>query len=243
MTDPAGIYLRVREREGRLYSDDLVAQLPNVPVSHPLYSEWRARAESAGRLRDYLQSMRKPRTILELGCGNGWLTNYLAQDSESFVWGIDRNQVELVQAARVFGGNWRLGFAHADIFNPPFINDKIAKGQFDAIILASVIQYFPDLPTLIFTLFGLLKSNGELHIIDSPLYNTGEVEDAKSRSAAYYARLGVSEMAGYYYHHTWAELMEFFLADVMYNPDEPLGWLMRKAGLSHSVFPWIRVKA
>jgi SAM-dependent methyltransferase len=187
--------------------------------------------------------MRKPRTILELGCGNGWLTNYLAQDPHTFVWGIDRNQVELVQAARVFGDNRQLGFAHADIFNPPFINDRIVKGQFDTVVLASVIQYFPDLPTLIFQLLTLLKPAGEIHVIDSPLYAHNEVEAAKRRSQAYYEKLGVPEMAGFYYHHTWEELLTLFDSEIVYNPNAPLEWLMRKAGLRRSVFPWIRIRA
>jgi SAM-dependent methyltransferase len=243
MSDTIDFYLQAREKEGRLYSDDLIAQLPSVPTSHPLYTEWRARTESAGRLRNYLQSMRKPRTILELGCGNGWLTNYLAQDPHTFVWGIDRNQVELVQAARVFGDNRQLGFAHADIFNPPFINDRIVKGQFDTVVLASVIQYFPDLPTLIFQLLTLLKPAGEIHVIDSPLYAHNEVEAAKRRSQAYYEKLGVPEMAGFYYHHTWEELLTLFDSEIVYNPNAPLEWLMRKAGLRRSVFPWIRIRA
>ncbi len=42
---PIDLYLRVREKEGRLYSDQIVARLPDIPADHPLVDEWRARAE------------------------------------------------------------------------------------------------------------------------------------------------------------------------------------------------------
>ena len=45
----ADAYLRVRRLEGRVLPDDLVARLPNLPITHPLYTEWRLRGESAER--------------------------------------------------------------------------------------------------------------------------------------------------------------------------------------------------
>ncbi|MEO0778241.1 MAG: hypothetical protein AAF146_16860, partial [Bacteroidota bacterium] len=34
------LYLQVREREGRLYPDGLVRQLPQLPTQHPHHREW-----------------------------------------------------------------------------------------------------------------------------------------------------------------------------------------------------------
>ncbi len=53
--------------------------------------------------------------ILELGCGNGWLSHLLSQSLQRDVCGIDVNRTELTQAARMFGHDQRLSFIAADI--------------------------------------------------------------------------------------------------------------------------------
>src|SRR3989304_6573693 len=182
------IYLRVREKEGRLYSDGVGGPPPDPPRAHPLRTEWRARATSAARLCAYLAQSR-PLTILELGCGNGWLANRLARLQSCRVVGVDLNHFELSQAARVFAGHHRLMLLKADIFQAPF-----CERSFDTIIIASAIQYFPDLPMLIQRLTPLLSERGEIHILDSPLYPPSEVAEARARTQAYYAALGFPEM-------------------------------------------------
>ena len=88
------LYLRVREKEGRLYSNDVVAQLPFVSDGHPLANEWRARSTSASRLTRCLSRQAKPLAILELGCGNGWLSNLLSKSGHRVI-GVDQNLYEL----------------------------------------------------------------------------------------------------------------------------------------------------
>ena len=114
------LYLNVREKEGRLYPDEIVARLPFMPSGHPLVTEWRARSASARRLVRYLNSLQKSLFILDLGCGNGWLSNLLA-DTRHIVIGLDQNPYELKQAARVFLSNPNLTFLDAHIFSSPFI--------------------------------------------------------------------------------------------------------------------------
>jgi len=115
---PIDLYLRVREKEGRLYSDQIVARLPDIPADHPLADEWRARAESANRLAHYIARLPQPPRILELGCGNGWLSHKLASIGGVRVWGLDRGGSELTQAWRLFHAS-NLVFLNADIFRPP----------------------------------------------------------------------------------------------------------------------------
>ncbi len=69
-------------------------------------------------------------------------------------------------------------------------------------MVASVIQYFPDLPALIRGLRKLLTKRGEVHIIDSPLYGEQGLAAARERTRAYYAGLGFPEMGEQYFHHT-----------------------------------------
>lgn len=229
------LYARVRQKEGRFYSDDVAARLPNVPPSHPLRREWQARAVSAARLSAYLVTLPSPVWILDLGCGNGWLTNRLADLPGSRAVGVDLNFRELSQAARVFGGNAGVGFLCADISRAPFLN-----GGFDIVVLASAAQYFPDLPDLVREATPLLSARGEIHFIDSPFYAASRVEEARARSRAYYASLGFPEMAALYRHHTLDELAAYRPV-LLHDPASPRARLRRLLRLPDSPFPWIRL--
>ena len=230
--NPIELYLRVREREGRIYTDQVVAHLPDYPDDQALSSEWRSRADSSARLTSYLSAKKRPLSILELGCGNGWLANRLALIASTHVWGLDRNSRELVQAARVFTRP-NLAFLSADIFNAP-----LAEQSFDVIVLASVIQYFPDLAGLIQALKTLLKLRGEIHLLDSPLYNPDELPTAQERTQKYYAALGFPEMSGYYFHHLATDL-DAFSPHWFYLPGNLVARLKRIVGQDISPFPWL----
>src|SRR5262245_7655081 len=108
--------LRVRETQGRLDSHDIVKCLPSIPNAHPFASEWRLRSASASRLIQYLSRQSKPVRMLDLGCGNGWLSNQLHKSGHD-VTGVDQNHYELKQAARLFSTDSSLLFLEADIFS------------------------------------------------------------------------------------------------------------------------------
>lgn len=229
------LYLRLREKEGRLYSDDVVARLPLMPDGHRFADEWRARARSASRLTRYLSARPGPLSILELGCGNGWLSNLLSSVGHS-VLGMDQNHHELKQAARVFQAHSRLSFFEADIFSAPFI-----RACFDVIVLASVLQYFQDAHALVSVLFNYLKPQGEIHILDTPLYLDHELDAAILRSEQYYESLGFPEMAGHYFHHCISDL-DALHPKMLY---QPRAWTLRLkhwVGQDDSPFPWIMIK-
>jgi SAM-dependent methyltransferase len=226
------LYLSVREREGRLYPDDLVARLPSIPRQHPLAEEWRARAASSQRLSRYLARSNRPLTILDAGCGNGWLSHQLSRLPCTRVWGLDRNLLEVAQAARIFK-NANLAFLLGEIPCLPF-----PTGSFDAILLVSVIQYIPDLTALIRGLRPWLKAGGEIHLLDSPFYRSGELAAARERTRSYYRALGFPEMAGHYFHHL-ASTLDSFSPRWLYRPDGLSARLARRLGLNVSPFPWI----
>ncbi len=230
-------YLRARLLEGRLYPDSIVAGLPHVPAGHPLAHEWRQRADSAARLTGYLRRHPSPLVVVEIGCGNGWLSNAIAAIPGSEVVGLDSNELELGQALRVFGGRPNLTFVAADAEDaePPASSPNV-------IVLASVIQYLPYLRGTIDRLLGRLADGGELHILDSPLYRREQVAAARERSRVHYERLGTPEMIDVYRHHEWAEL-EGLNADVLYRPDAIRCRIGRRLfGVRRSPFPWIRIR-
>ncbi|MDK1028419.1 MAG: class I SAM-dependent methyltransferase [Anaerolineae bacterium] len=231
----AQLYQRVREKEKRIYSDAIVAQLPIISRKHTHADEWRARADSCKRLIRYLSALNKEQTILDLGCGNGWMCRRLAEIPNSRVLGIDRDSPELRQAARLFSSP-NLTFVNLNIFQP-----ALQPSSIDILVIASAIQYFPNLQILIATSLPLLRQNAEIHILDSPLYRPDEVSDARERTCAYYTAIGLPEMGDHYFHHL-SESLEIFKPTTLYSPSAWSLRLKRLLGLIGSPFPWLRLR-
>jgi SAM-dependent methyltransferase len=229
------LYLRVREKEGRVYTDDIVRDLPIVPDGHPLADEWKARSASASRLRRYLARFSRRLTVLDIGCGNGWLANLLSNSGHRVV-GLDQNIYELKQAARVFSKNTDVLFMEADIFSVPF-----ERESFDIVILASSIQYFNDLHMLFRTLCKYLRRSGEIHVLDSPLYRDQDVESAMARSREYYAALGFPDMANRYFHHRLSDV-DVFRPRILYQPDHKVLKIKHFLKRVDSPFPWLSIQ-
>jgi ubiquinone/menaquinone biosynthesis C-methylase UbiE len=224
-------YVRVREIEGRICPDEMVAQLPEVPKSHALSGEWHARRQSMKALISYLQKSNRFMRILDVGCGNGWFSNRIAMATSSEVCGIDVNLMELHQAARVFESS-RVSFMYGNIMENIFPEES-----FDAVLLSSAIQYFPDLALLIHRLLKLITASGEIHIIDSPFYSPDELPSARERTRQYYERVGSPEMSKYYFHHSWDVIHTFDVRITEYTSRMKLFRKLRGS----SPFPWIRV--
>ena len=75
-------YLRVRDKEGRVYTDDFAKCLPYVPKQHTQYQEWKYRVNTCLRFENYLKN-KNFREVLDLGCGNGWFTNFIHQTNKN----------------------------------------------------------------------------------------------------------------------------------------------------------------
>lgn len=229
-------YLGVRKKEGRIYSDEIVKNLPAFNSAHPLYNEWQIRKNSLQKFLSYLKRKNTFLKILDVGCGNGWIANKLADNLKSQVCALDLNALELEQAARLFGNNPHLNFQYANIFDPNY-TDK----EFDIVLLASSIQYFSDIQKLLRRLLSLLSVNGEIHIIDSPFYRSQDVSAARERSKKYYEELGFPEMSDYYFHHSIADLNKFEFK-YLYDPDSVIQRIVKILTKYKSPFPWIRIK-
>ncbi len=230
------VYLSVRQQEELLYPDDVVRQLPTINSHHPLSDEWQIRKRSAKMLVDYLKDRAKLLTILETGCGNGWLANYLASQLDCRVYALDINEYELEQGARVFGNNSNLTFLYGDLFD-----EILPISSFDVILLVSSVQYFSDLTHLLNRLVNLLCEGGEIHIMDSPLYSRGQVNSAKDRTRNYYKNLGFPEMTANYYHHAFDSLRPFQV-EYLYKPGGIIQRIRRKIlANTLSPFPWVKL--
>lgn len=214
------IYLDVRQKEGRLLTIQQLQSLPDV-TGFRHQSEWRERIRSASRLINYLQG--EMTNILDVGCGNGWLSYLLAREGHD-VTGVDINRYELEQASEAFDLS-NLDFIYDDLFSP-----TILEGRYSHIILSSSLQYFSDLKLLFSTLLGFLHPEGEIHILNTPLYSEKDVAAARDRTISYYEELGFPEMAALYFHHTWPSIRQF-------------GGKRVRQFWKRSIFPWVRIRA
>ncbi len=227
------IYISLRMKEGRILSDTEIARLPSISASSPLYKEWKLRKKSCHKLLHYLSANPQLSSILEVGCGNGWLSSKLATAADVEVLGIDINQVELRHAEKIFSlSKANLKFMYGDIRS-----EILADKKFDLIVFAASIQYFKSLKEIVNVALQHLTLQGEIHILDSIFYKMDEVSMAKKRSKKYFSDLGFPEMSGFYFHHGLHKLKPFNYS-VIYNPQAWFNRLLHRG----NPFYWISIK-
>ncbi|MCC4594363.1 class I SAM-dependent methyltransferase [Xanthomonas campestris pv. phormiicola] len=230
-------YLAVRQQEGRVYSDAQVRMLPRPGGALGASHEWRVRAASCRRLLRHLQARGGSGPLLELGCGNGWLSQRLAEGLQREVCGVDVNRTELAQAARVFAASARLSFVAGDIHTLP-----LPPQRFDAVVLPACIQYFADPRALIARLLGLLQDDGELHVIDSPFYaDAAHAQASAARSLRYFTGLGCAELASRYHQHTYAAL-DGIVVRRLFDPRSLRARWLRALRWPQPFFPWLCIR-
>ena len=227
-------YLKVREKEKRIYSDNELRVLPFASGSNPHKNEWDLRAKSFLRFKKHIKIKNRKLNLLDLGCGNGWFCGQLSKSFDHNFLCADVNLNELKQGRRVFNSE-RINFIYADIFN-----SEIPQASFDIITVNAAVQYFPDLSKLLNKLLPLIGDNGEIHLIDSPIYSISESKKKKKRTMDYYSSIGFSEMADNYYHHTWDELSAFKF-EILYKPDSLKNKIKQSFFQKDSPFPWIKI--
>ncbi|HEV7621084.1 MAG TPA: methyltransferase domain-containing protein [Flavisolibacter sp.] len=224
------LYIDVRRREKRIYSDEEVLQLPHISKRHLHYKEWKFRKESSERLINYLKHRKRALHILEIGCGNGWLASKMALLGNSVVTGLDINQPEIRQARRVFADRTNLDFIYGSI------ND-VSYRKFDVIVFAASFQYFSKRDQIIEKCFQLLKSKGEIHITDTHFYKDLQLLEARERTNDYYCKLGYERMKAFYFHHSLEEF-SFYNCNILYNPFS----IQNRIRFNKNPFYWVRLQ-
>ena len=223
------LYIDVRRQEKRVYSDCQLMFLPDIDPSHIHYKEWQTRKHSSQKLINYLSKKNKPLNILEVGCGNGWLSSKLSAIKNTEVIGLDINHIEIRQAQRVFKKD-NLEFV-CDSFSPELFDGV----KFDIVLFAASIQYFPSVKSVLQNAFKCLAAKGEIHIMDTPFYNPRDIDSAIQRAKEYFAVLDCPEMAAYYFYHSLSKLKQFNYK-ILANPAGILNRISKK-----DVFYWISV--
>ena len=227
------LYVQLREKEGRLYKDEEVAKLPAIQHSHLYHHEWAIRERSLRKTIAYLKRKGDELTILEVGCGNGWLAAQLASVTKSKVTGIDVNAAELDQAKRVFHHIPNLEFIHCGLDS-----EELQDKNFDLIIFAASIQYFSSLKKIIKAAAAYLTLQGEIYIMDSVFYRPQEIAAARQRTEEHFNSKGCNDMTAFYFHHSMEELKRLN-PTILYDPS----FLLNRFSLHKNPFYHVVIKS
>ena len=163
-------YEEIRRQEGRGSPDRAYYQtLPFHDLTGRFQGDWRIRSISFRTLNDILirplhNQLQRGLTILDLGAGNCWLSNRLSLSGHS-VAAIDilDNPMDGLGAHMYYDSNFIP--IQAEIDHLPLANQQV-----DLIIYNGSFHYSTDYQTTLYEALRVLKSDGSIAIIDTPIY-------------------------------------------------------------------------
>ncbi len=161
-------YQTVRRAEG--WGGDTAAYYRDLPcVAGPHADIWRIRAQSyrallAGVVQPAAETLKRPLHILDVGAGNGWLAHRLAGAGHGVV-AVDlvTNRVDGLGARTFYDVDFTA--VQAEFDRLPF-----AGGQADLIVFNGAFHYSTGYEVTLHEALRVLAPNGELVIMDSPIY-------------------------------------------------------------------------
>ncbi len=167
-------YEKVRQLEGR-GSDDpaFYRELPFTDLTGKFAENWRIRARSyVSFLQQVLAPLHKqlwrPLRVLDLGAGNGWLSNRLTQlGHKSVAVDILTNGYDGLGAARHYPDPFDL--VQAEFQHLPF-----PDGDFDLAVFNASLHYAESYEQTLAEALRVLTEAGLLVVLDSPVYHDPE---------------------------------------------------------------------
>lgn len=124
--------------------------------------EWRGRAQSADIVLGYVYR-HQPKTILEIGGWNGWLTHHLAQYAQVLAVDFFADDVDGLGAMKQYQTRWeRLQMDITDL--------TILADTFDMVVINNGLHLLPDPIGTIRQAQGLVASRGMLIALELPIY-------------------------------------------------------------------------
>jgi ubiquinone/menaquinone biosynthesis C-methylase UbiE len=166
-------YETVRRSEGRgSTSADYYRLLPFKDLSGRHRADWRIRARSFNVLvKNVLTKLQSPLErslkIIDLGAGNGWLSNRLSAQGDRVI------AVDLLVNEQDGLGAWKF-YEHSFTpvqaeFNHLPVMDRFA----DAVIFNASLHYSENYAETLKEALRVLSPDGQIVIIDSPVYHRG----------------------------------------------------------------------
>ena len=108
-----------------------------------------------------ISSMHQRQNVLDIGCGNGRIAEYLSRVSGAYITGIDNSEEAILQAQRR-KNDGKLIFQQGDINNLQLQSDA-----YDTITLIDSIYFSNEYQKTIRCLVAALKGNGKILILYS----------------------------------------------------------------------------
>jgi SAM-dependent methyltransferase len=173
-----GDYAHIRHAEGRGSADPAYyRELPFRDLGGRNSDQWRIRAVTYRFLVSRLLPP-EPQDVLDLGAGNGWLSNRLAGlGHRPVAIDIFTDALDGLGAARAYG---EFPLVEAEFDRLPF-----ADAQFDLAIFNATLHYSTDYRRTLCEARRLLRPSGRIIVLDSPLYKArehGELMRAERRA-------------------------------------------------------------
>jgi SAM-dependent methyltransferase len=181
-------YAQVREAEGWGNADPAYYRaLPFRDASGRHAAIWRIRARSYQALQSHLLLPKnRPQRILDLGAGNGWLAYRLAHAGHA-VAAVDL----MVNEVDGLGTHPYYDAAYLPL-QAEFDHLPLASSQADFVIFNGAFHYATDYEQTLQEALRLLRPQGHIVIMDSPLYRDGDSgrQMVQEREEAFAARYG-----------------------------------------------------
>lgn len=153
-----------RKKDNRIWSDEEVREFPHTFFYNLHQKEWEIKTQMAKAIQNYLfHEAKSVYSILDVGCGCGWLGNILSNFTKGSILGLDQDAGQIEQATRIFAKE-NLAFRTGD-----FYQTRLRKNSFDYIILIDAHQWLGSVEEITARATSLLTPGGELHILSSSL--------------------------------------------------------------------------
>src|SRR5579859_1912512 len=185
-------YRQVRQQGGyRTRTPAEYNSLPWLDARHPDSGMWQVRAQSFAYVRRLLPAIRPDSLlVLDLGAGNGWLSNQLSALGHRCV-ALDC----LDDAEDGLGANIHYSTTftrvQADFDSLPF-----APAQFDLVVFNASLHYAPDVLKTLRHACCVLAAHGRLVVMDSPTFRSNESgrQMLIEQQQQFRARFGLSDI-------------------------------------------------
>lgn len=177
-------YETVRRSEGRFSTNDsFYRALPFKDLSGRFAADWKIRAAS---YRALLKLFGAKSNVLDLGAGNGWLSNRLS------ALGHRVCAVDLLVNSEDGLGAWKYYETEFTAIQAEFVHLPIPNAAMEAVVFNASFHYSENYETTLAESLRTLQPNGWVIIMDSPVYRdaaSGEQMVAE-RKAAFISRFG-----------------------------------------------------
>lgn len=224
-------YRIIRQREGRRASaPEYYRRLPSVVPGDPHAKDWQIRRETYHHLLGHvLAAGPRPRHVLDLGAGSGWLSHRLAVLGHRTV-AVDAidDEVDGLGATRHYAADFVA--VQADFDALPF-----APGQFDLVVFNGSLHYAADTGATLERAHAALAPGGVLVVMDSPMFHAERDGSAMvgAKTRHFMRDHGCADVvqpgAGYLTFARLAGVAEKLALRPQFVPSRgPLGWRLRR---------------